>query len=80
MESFLRSVVEAPATQRPQEIEEEDDEDDDALAVASLRRVARHLRGRSREDCADELERLAAIWRGRLWQEPLGAPSFQNDD
>jgi hypothetical protein len=61
LESFLRSVVEAPATQRPQEIEEEDDEDDDALAVASLRRVARHLRGgMSREDCADELERLAA--------------------
>ena len=42
LESFLRSVVEAPATQRPQEIEEEDEEDDDALAVASLRRVARH--------------------------------------
>ena len=42
LESFLRSVVEAPATQRPQEIED-DEEDDDALAVASLRSVARHL-------------------------------------
>ena len=61
LESFLRSVVEAPATQRPPEIEEDDEEDDDALAVASLRSVARHLRGgMSREDCADELERLAA--------------------
>ena len=60
LESFLRSVVEAPATQRPP-IEEDEEEDDDALAVASLRRVARHLRGgMSREDCADELERLAA--------------------
>ena len=60
LESFLRSVVEAPATQRPPDIDE-DEEDDDALAVASLRRVARHLRGgRSREDCADELERLAS--------------------
>ena len=59
-EASLRSVVEAPATQRPP-IEEDDEEDDDALAVASLRRVARHLRGgMSRGDCADELERLAA--------------------
>lgn len=58
-DAFLRSVTEAPATQRAPK--EDDDDDDDALTVAQLRRLARQLRsGRSREACAEELERLAS--------------------